>query len=117
MRTLFYALSPNEYNKVSLCDNAKEILDTLAITHEGINQVKESKISMLTLDYEMFKMKLKERIKEMSDRFTDIVNGLKGLGKVYPNKEMVKKMLNSLPKSWEAKVTIIEESKNLYLLA
>ena len=117
MHTLFCALGPNEYNRVSLCDSAKEIWDKLAITHEGTNQVKESKISMLTLDYEMFKMKPEESIKEMSDRFTDIVNGLKGLGKVYPNKEMVKKMLNSLPKSWEAKVTAIEESKDLNLLA
>ena len=51
----------------------------------------------------------------MSDRFTDIVNGLKGFGKVYPNKKMVKKMLNRLSKTWEAKVTTIEESKDLNL--
>ncbi|MBA0792343.1 hypothetical protein Gohar_016851 [Gossypium harknessii] len=30
---------------------------------------------------------------------------------------MVKKMLNSLPKSWEPKVTVIEESKDLNLLS
>ncbi|MFQ6657063.1 hypothetical protein Gotur_026890 [Gossypium turneri] len=34
------------------------------------------------------------------------------LGKTYPNKEMVKKILNSLPTSWEAKVMVIEESKD-----
>ena len=37
---------------------------------------------------------------------------MKGLGKTYANKELVKKILNSLPKSWEAKVTTIEESKD-----
>ena len=42
MHTLFCALGPNEYNRVSLCDSAKEIWDKLAITHEGTNQVKES---------------------------------------------------------------------------
>ena len=112
MHTLFCALGPSEYNRVSLCDNAKQVWDKLATTHEGTNQVKESKISMLTLDYELFKMKTDETIKEMSDRFTDVINGLKALGKTYPNKEMVKKLLNSLPKSWEAKVTAIEESKD-----
>ncbi|MFQ6643498.1 hypothetical protein Gotur_017445 [Gossypium turneri] len=41
----------------------------------------------------------------MFDRFTHIINGFKGLGKIYPKKKMVKKMLNSLTSSWEAKVT------------
>ena len=48
----------------------------------------------------------------MYNRFTTIVNNLKGLGKAYGNKELVKKKLNSLLKSWEAKVTAIEESKD-----
>ena len=43
MHTLFCALGPNEYNRVSLSDNAKEMWDKLAITHEGTNQAKEFK--------------------------------------------------------------------------
>ena len=43
MHTLFCALGPDEYKRVSLCDNAKEMWDKLAITHEGTNQAKESK--------------------------------------------------------------------------
>ncbi|KAA3480279.1 UBN2 domain-containing protein [Gossypium australe] len=53
----------------------------------------------------------------MFDRFTHIINGLKAIGKIYPNKEMVKKMLNSLPTSWEAKMMAIEESKDLNSLS
>ncbi|MFQ6645784.1 hypothetical protein Gotur_019666 [Gossypium turneri] len=53
----------------------------------------------------------------MFDRFTHIINGLKDFGKIYPNKEMVKKMLNNSPTSWEAKVTAVEESKNLNSLS
>ncbi|KAK5846066.1 hypothetical protein PVK06_002332 [Gossypium arboreum] len=59
------------------------------------------------------KEKLKEEINEMFNHFTHIINGLKALGKTYPNKEMVKKMLNSLPISWEPKMMAIEESKDL----
>ncbi|KAK5840119.1 hypothetical protein PVK06_008995 [Gossypium arboreum] len=88
----------------------------LEITHKGARRVKESKISILTLDYELFKTKPEEGIKEMSDRFTHIING-KALGKAYPNKEMVKKMLNSLSTSWERKVMAIEESKDLNSLS
>ena len=49
----------------------------------------------------------------MFDRFTHNINGLKALGKTYPNKKMVKKLLNSLSTFSEAKVTAIEESNDL----
>ncbi|XVF74128.1 hypothetical protein PTKIN_Ptkin13bG0035100 [Pterospermum kingtungense] len=116
LHTLFCALGPSEYNRVSMCASAKEAWDKLEVTHECTNQVKETRIGMLTLDYELFKMLSNESITKMFDRFTNIINGLKGLGKTYPNKEMVKKLLNSLPKSWEAKVTTIKESKDLNTL-
>ncbi|XP_022762512.1 uncharacterized protein LOC111308452 isoform X1 [Durio zibethinus] len=85
MHILFCALGPNEYNKVFLYENTKEICDKLVVTHEGTNQVKETKIGMLTHDYELFKMKPDETISEMSNRFTDIINGLKALRKTYSN--------------------------------
>ena len=67
---------------------------------------------MLTHEYELFSMKQEESISEMYNRFTTIVTNLKGLGKSYANQDLVKKILNWLSKSWEAKVTAIEESKD-----
>ena len=93
MHTLFCALGANEYTQVSLCENAKEVWDKLQVTHERTNRVKETKVSKLTL------MKTEESIFEMYNRFTTIIINLKGLGKTYANKELVKKILNSLPKS------------------
>ncbi|KAK8370027.1 hypothetical protein V6Z12_A01G149100 [Gossypium hirsutum] len=61
MHTLFFALGSNVYNR-------------LEVTHEGKSRVKESKISLLTLDYALFKAKSEEGINEMSDRFTHIIN-------------------------------------------
>ncbi|KAH1121939.1 hypothetical protein J1N35_005099 [Gossypium stocksii] len=61
-------------------------------------------------------MKHRKNIKVMSNRFPIIINGLKSYGKTYPNEEMVRKMLQSLPKLWEAKVTAIEKAKNLEAL-
>ncbi|KAK5803508.1 hypothetical protein PVK06_031155 [Gossypium arboreum] len=85
------------------CNNAKEMYDKFEVTHEETNRVNELKTSLLTLDYELFKVNPSEGIKEMFHRSTDIINGLKALGKSNPNKKMMKKMFNSLPKSWEAK--------------
>ncbi|GKV41966.1 hypothetical protein SLEP1_g49431 [Rubroshorea leprosula] len=62
------------------------------------------------------RMKLEESIQDMYTRLNDIVTNLKALGKVYPSQEVVRKVLRSLPKNWEAKKTTIEESKDLNTL-
>ena len=81
MHTLFCALGANEYIQVSLCKNAKKVWDKLQVTHEGTNKVKETKVGMLTHEYELFSMKPKESISEMYNQFATIITNLKGLGK------------------------------------
>ena len=75
--------------------------------HEGTNQIKESKINMLVHKYELFKMEHDESITKIFIYFIDIINDLKSLGKSYSNSDLVRKILRSLPKTWEAKVTAI----------
>ncbi|KAL4273774.1 hypothetical protein GQ457_13G017090 [Hibiscus cannabinus] len=116
MHLIFCALGPDEYGRVSSCSNAKEIWDKLEVTHEGTNEVKETKIGLLNLDYENFKMKPEEDIKTMSGRFSVIVNGLKGYGEIIPEDKLVRKMIYSLPNSWDSKKTTIIEAKNLKTL-
>ncbi|GAV57354.1 LOW QUALITY PROTEIN: UBN2 domain-containing protein, partial [Cephalotus follicularis] len=58
------------------------------VTYEGTNQVKESKISMLVHEYELFLMHDNECISDMFTHFTTIVNSLKNLGKSYSNLEL-----------------------------
>ena len=99
--TLQCSMDRNEYNRICQCKSAKEIWRLLEITHEGTNQVKESKINLL------------ETIVEMITRFTNIVNGLKALGKTYKESKKVMKILRSLPSKWHTKVTAIQEAKNL----
>ena len=116
MNVLYCALDANEFNRISTCSSAKEIWDRLEVTHEGTNQVKETKINMLVHKYELFKIEHDESITAMFTRFTDIINGLKSLGKSYTNSELVRKILRSLPRTWEAKVTAIQEAKDLNTL-
>ena len=47
MNTLICALCPEEFNRISTCKTTKEIWDKLEVTHEGTNQVKETKINIL----------------------------------------------------------------------
>ena len=100
---LVCAMDRNEYNRISQCKTAKEIWRILEITHEGTTQVKDSKVRILENDYEMFKMKPNESIVEMFTRFTNVVNGLEGLGKRVSEQDKVSKILdaylpNGIPK-------------------
>ena len=113
MNLLYNALNGNEFNRIMNCATAKEIWDNLEVTYEGTSQVKESKIYILTHEYEMFKMNDDESISSMHTRFTNIINSLTALGKVYSKVEIVRKILNSLPKRWESKVTAILEARDL----
>ena len=58
-------------------------------------------------------MKDNETIVKMITRFTNIVNGLKALGKTYKESENVMKILRSLPSKWHTKVIAIQEAKTL----
>ena len=58
-------------------------------------------------------MKDFESIVEMFSRFMVIMNELEALGKTYIEVEKVMNILRSLPKKWEAKVTAIQEAKDL----
>ena len=99
MNVLYCALDASEFNHISTCASAKEIWNRLEVIHEGTNQVKESKINMLVHKYELFKIEHDESITAMFTRFTDIINGLKSLGKSYTNSELVRKILRSLPRT------------------
>ena len=113
MNALFCALDKNEFNRISTCETAFDIWRTLEITHEGTSRVKDSKVNILLLDFELFHMKPSETVVDMYTRFTDVVNGLKSLGKSFSDFELVNKVLRSLSKTWDSKVTAIQESKNL----
>ncbi|KAH9763082.1 Integrase catalytic domain-containing protein [Citrus sinensis] len=105
-----------EFHRVSSCESANEIWHKLEVGYEGTNQVKESKISRYTQQYELFQMEQNKNVYSMYTRFTDIVNTLGALGKTFSNSEKVKKIIKSLPKEWRPKRTTIEEAKDLNVL-
>ncbi|XP_070011150.1 uncharacterized protein [Nicotiana sylvestris] len=112
-KILVCGIGPDEYNRISACQSAKEIWEALQIAHEGTTQVKQSKIDMLTTEYELFRMKVDESIQDMHTRFTSIINELHSLGEIIPRNKLVRKILSVLPSSWESKVNDITKAKDL----
>ena len=91
MNVLYCALDSTEFNRISTYTTAQEIWNKLEVTHEETSQVKSSKINLLVHNYELFKMDPNESISAMFTRFTDIINGLKCLGRNYTNADLVQK--------------------------
>ncbi|XP_070029057.1 uncharacterized protein [Nicotiana sylvestris] len=112
-KILVCGIGPEEYNRISICDTTKEIWESLQAAHEGTTQVKQSKIDMLTTEYELFRMKDDESIQDMHTRFTSIINELHSLGETIPRNKLVRKILSILPSPWKSKVNVITESKDL----
>ncbi|GAV85408.1 UBN2 domain-containing protein, partial [Cephalotus follicularis] len=96
MHVFYCALGPNEFNRIRSCLSAKEIWDKLESTHEGTNQVKDSRIDMLIHEYELFEMRHYESIYYMFDRFTNIINSLNSLEAKDLTKLKLEDLLGSL---------------------
>lgn len=64
--------------------------------------------------YELFKLHDSQTISEMFTHFINIVNGLKALSRSFSNVELVSKILQSLTKKFEPKVTAIFWHKGHY---
>ncbi|MQL68234.1 hypothetical protein Taro_000524 [Colocasia esculenta] len=77
------ALSKKEFNIISACKSTMEMWEKLRLTYKGTDKVKETRIDILVTQYERFQMQAGESITQMYSRFTDITNGLAGLGKTY----------------------------------
>ncbi|GJR02760.1 hypothetical protein Tco_0525744 [Tanacetum coccineum] len=116
MGVIYNALPRKEYERIFMCQTAKEIWDTLLITHQGNNQVKANKIDLLVQQYEQFTILEEESIDNAFAKFNTIITSLKALDEGFSSKNCVRKFLRALHPKWRAKVTAIEESKNLTTL-
>nr|GEV72408.1 zf-CCHC domain-containing protein/UBN2 domain-containing protein [Tanacetum cinerariifolium] len=114
---IYNALTRKEYERIFMCSTAKEIWKTLLITHQGNSQVKDNKINLLVQQYEQFVIFEDESIDSAFARFNTIITSLKALDDGYYSKDYVRKFLKALHPKWRAKVTSIEESKDLTSLS
>lgn len=109
---LLNSISYTEYEKITNEDSANSIFDSLRMTHEGIEQVKETKAPVLIQKYKAFKME-DEIVESIFLRFQTLVISLNVLDKGYTTVDHVKKIIISLPKKWRPMVTSLKVSKDL----
>ena len=94
----------DELFRISNCKTATKIWDTLETTHEGIEELKQSRFNTLSQEYKKFRMLLGGRILDMQKTFTHLTNG-----KTLTNNDFNLKILKSLIRAWQPKVTSISK--------
>ena len=113
LNTLFSAVTNEEFKKISSTETAKEAWTILQTTYEGTKTVKDSKLQRLTTSFEEIKMEDDESFDEFYAKLKNIVNSAFNLGETIPEPKIVRKVLRSLPQRFHAKITTIEESKDI----
>ena len=97
----------------SSTETAKEAWTILQTTYKGTKVVKDSKLQRLTTSFKEIKMEEDESFDEFYAKLKDIVNSAFNLGKIIPEPKIMRKVLRSLPERFHAKITTIEESKDV----
>ena len=82
-------------------------------TYEGTKKVKDIKLQMLTTRFDELKMSEDESFDSFYSKLNEVVIRKFNLGEKTEDSKIVRKILRSMLESFRAKVTVIEESKDL----
>ena len=113
LNAIFCGVSSDEFHRISHITVAKEVWEILETTYEGTKKVKDTKLQMLTTRFEELKMSEDESFDSFYSKLNEVVVSKFNLGEKTEDSKIVRKILRSLPENFRAKVTTIEESKDL----
>ena len=92
----------------------KETWTILETIYEGIKTVKTVKFQKLTSSFEEIRMEEDETFDEFYNKLKDIVNFAFKLGESIVESKIIRKIFRPLLERFHAKITAIEEVKDIY---
>ena len=113
MNALFNAVTNEEFKKISSTKTTKEAWTILQTTYEGTKVVKDLKLQRLTTSFKEIKMEEDESFDEFYAKLKDIVNSAFNHRETILEPKIVRKVLKSLSERFHAKITAIEELKDI----
>ena len=113
LNAIFCGVSLDEFHRISHITIAKEVWQILETTYEGMKKVKDTKLQTLTTRFKELKMSEDESFDSFYSKLNEVVIDNFNLGEKAEDSQVVRKILCSLSESFRAKVTTIEESKDL----
>ena len=93
LNAIFCGVSPNEFHKISHITIAKEAWEILETTYEGTKKVKDTKLQMLTTQFEELKMSENESFDSFYSKLNEVVVGKFNLGEKMEDSKIVRKIL------------------------
>ena len=112
LNAIFCGVSPDEFHRIFHITIAKEAWEILETMYEGTKKVKDTKLQMLTTRFEELKMSENESFDSFYSKLNEVIVSKFNLGEKTEDSKILRKILRSLPKSFCAKVTAIEESED-----
>ncbi|TYK03068.1 gag-proteinase polyprotein [Cucumis melo var. makuwa] len=116
INAIFNGVDLNVFKLINSCTTAKEAWKILEVAYEGISKVKISRLQLITSRFEALKMTKDESVSEYNERVLEIANDSLLLGEKISESKIVCKVLRSLPKKFDMKVTAIEEAQDITTL-
>ena len=113
LKALFSVVTNEEFKKTSSIETVKEAWTILQTIYEGTKAVKDSKLQRLITSFEEIKTKEDKSFDKFYAKLKDIVNLAFNLGETILEPKIVRKVLRYLPERFQAKITAIEESKDI----
>ncbi|XP_031247380.1 uncharacterized protein LOC116105100 [Pistacia vera] len=110
---LHSAVSEALFTKIMNLKSAFEIWQYLREEFQGNARTRSTQVLNLIREFELQKMKESETVKEYVDRLLSIVNRVKLLGEQFSDRKIVEKILGTLLEKLEAKISALEESRDL----
>ena len=110
---MFCEVTNEEFKRISSTEVAKEVWTILETTYEGTKAIKTMKLQRLTSSFEEIRMEEDKTFDEFYAKLKDIVNFAFNLGESIVESKIIRKILRSLPKRFHAKITAIEEVKDI----
>ncbi|KAK2420853.1 gag-protease polyprotein [Trifolium repens] len=113
LNALFSGVDKYMFRLIKKCTVAKDAWEILKTTHEGTPKVKMSRLQLLTTKFENLRMKEDESVHDFHMNVIDFSNSFDSLGEKIPEEKLVRKILRSLPRKFDMKVTAIEEAQDI----
>lgn len=107
------SVSDAVFTKIMTCETTKEVWDALKVAFQGNHRTRQMQVLDLRREFELLRMKDTENIKEYCDRLLNVVNKIRLIGEQLPDSRVVEKILVSLPERFQAKISSLEDSRDL----
>ncbi|KAK5802499.1 uncharacterized protein LOC108455660 [Gossypium arboreum] len=101
------------FTRIMACETPKQAWDKLKEEFQGTERTRQQQLLNLRRDFENLNMKEEETVKQYSDRIMAVVNSIRLLGEQFSEARIVEKVLSTLPERYEAKISSLEDLRNL----